>query len=319
MNESLPSLADAYALVASGRLAEAIDIFERRAEQGDGEALFTLGDVYWRGIGAAQDLKRGRDLFQRSSEAGFDVGHRAYTNLLANGIAGEREWKQALARLEEEARGDRLRAYMLELIWAMDLDDEGNPLSVPQAEVMAERPQISLYRHAFTPGECNFLRLIAEPSYERTAIVINPGDPIPAFFRTAEGSVINWLIEDPVSHAINCRLAALSETDVRQGEPMQILRYEEGQEYKPHFDWLDIENRRLMTALIYLNDDYQGGETAFTKIGIKMKGELGDALVFRSDTPEGTFEPLSEHAGLPVTSGTKYLASRWIRERPFAP
>jgi prolyl 4-hydroxylase len=68
-------------------------------------------------------------------------------------------------------------------------------------------------------------------------------------------------------------------------------------------------------APIHLNDDYAGGETAFVKTGLGVRGRKGDALVFSSVGRDGRFEPLSEHAGLPVTSGTKYLASRWIRAR----
>ena len=70
-----------------------------------------------------------------------------------------------------------------------------------------------------------------------------------------------------------------------QGEPLQILRYQPGQEYRPHFDWLDVGNRRVMTALIYLNDDYEGGETAFTKTGLKVKGRTGDVIIFKSEGP----------------------------------
>ena len=43
------------------------------------------------------------------------------------------------------------------------------------------------------------------------------------------------------------------------------------------------------------------------------------ALIFRSALPDRTVDPLSEHAGLPVTSGTKLLASRWIREKRWTP
>ena len=71
----------------------------------------------------------------------------------------------------------------------------------------------------------------------------------------------------------------------------------------------------MMTALIYLNDDYEGGETAFTKTGLKVKGRNGDAHRVPEPGPDGKLDPLSEHAGLPVTRGTKYLASRWIREQ----
>jgi prolyl 4-hydroxylase len=112
---------------------------------------------------------------------------------------------------------------------------------------------------------------------------------------------------------LNRRLAALSGTKVEWGEPLQILRYRPGQQYHPHVDWLGAENPRILTALIYINDENAGGETAFVKSGLKVRGRKGDVLVFSSVDGEGRFEPLSEHAGLPVTSGTKYLTSRWIR------
>ena len=75
------------------------------------------------------------------------------------------------------------------------------------------------------------------------------------------------------------------------------------------------DNRRLLTALIYLNDDYEGGETAFVQTGLKVRGVLGDVLLFDNSLPDGEVDPLAEHAGMPVTRGTKYLATRWIREK----
>jgi prolyl 4-hydroxylase len=55
------------------------------------------------------------------------------------------------------------------------------------------------------------------------------------------------------------------------------------------------------------------------KTGLTVKGRQGDVLVFRNIGPDGGFDPLSEHAGLPVTGGIKYLASRWIREARHTP
>jgi prolyl 4-hydroxylase len=319
MQQSLPPLSEAYALANSGRIHDAIPLVERHAAAGNGEALFLLGDIYWRGFGVDQDFRRGRELFGRAAEAGNPVAQKAWTNLLGSGIAGARDWPQALERLEREAQTDGLRAQMLSVIRAMELDGEGNPLRVPAGERLAERPKVILYPAVFSRAECDFLRLIAEPTYQRTETVLQPGDTIRAFMRTAQGSTIHWIIEDPASHAINRRLAALTETAVNQGEPLQILRYRPGQEYRPHLDFLDEPNRRILTALIYLNDDYEGGETSFTSIGLNVKGRTGDALVFRSQGADGNVEPLSWHAGLPVIRGTKYLASRWIRERAFRP
>ena len=302
----------------AGRTAEALAIIQHHADAGDGEALFALGDMYWRGIGVEQDLGRARELFASASDKAQPVAVRAWTNLLASGTAGQREWRQALTRLEEEARTDGLRANMFALVSAMELDGNGDPLRTPPAEQLSDRLDIKLFRNAFTAAECEFLILLAGPTYERSLIIVED-KAIPDPIRTSDGSAIHWLIEDPASHAINRRLATLSGTSVEQGEPLYVLRYRPGQQYHPHHDWLPPPNRRVKTALIYLNDDYQGGETEFPKIGLKVRGQTGDALVFTSALPNGDLDPLAEHSGLPVTSGTKYLASRWIREHRHTP
>ena len=126
---------------------------------------------------------------------------------------------------------------------------------------------------------------------------------------------MHWLIEDPATHAINRRLAALSGTDVDQGEPLQILRYRPGQEYRPHLDLLVDENPRILTALVYLNEDYAGGETEFVKTGPPGAGPEGRRARLRSRCRDGGMRCAIRACRTPVTSGTKYLASRWIRAR----
>ena len=313
MQQRHPLLSQAATLAQEGRQSEAFAIIERLAAEGEPEALFTLADLHWRGGPVPQDYARARFLFWKASHAGHPVALRAYTNLLASGIAGPPDWPRAMSRLREEAQGDQRRAQMLALIEAMDLDEKGDPKALPTGQRLNDVPMVTAFARAFTPAECDFLMLVAEPTYGESLVKSDTGDDIRDPIRTSDGSTIHWLIEDPAIHAMNRRLAALTGTDVHQGEPVQILRYRPGQQYHPHVDWLGEANARILTALVYLNDDYEGGETAFMQLGIKVKGRKGDVLVFSSIGPDGNFEPRSEHAGLPVTGGTKYLASRWIR------
>lgn len=318
MNHLDQALARATKLAASGRQDEALQLIEQLAQLGHPDSLFTLADCCWRGVGVPKDLARARELFSAASKLGQPMAVRAWTNLLSNGIGGPRRWAEALTRLERESRGDRLRSMMLEVIRAMELDENGNPVRLPPAERISDRPDVRLFRGAFSGAECDFLILLAEPTYERSLVIMD-GRDVPDPIRTSEGSTIHWLIEDPATHAINRRIARLSGTSVEQGEPLQVLRYRPGQQYHPHHDWLPPPNRRVMTTLVYLNEDYEGGETAFVKTGLKVRGRKGDAIAFVSSLPDGELDPLSEHAGLPVISGTKYLASRWIRERRHTP
>jgi prolyl 4-hydroxylase len=248
-----------------------------------------------------------------AAAAGNPVALRACTNLLASGIAGPRDWAGALRRLAEEARSDSRRAQMLSLIAAMALDADGGPRSIPAWRKLGDSPRIALFERAFSPAECDFLILVAEPSFAPSLVGNAPGPDIRDPIRTSDGATLHWLIEDPATHAINRRLAAMSGTAAEQGEPMQILRYQPGQQYRRHVDWLGKDKARVITALVYLNDEYEGGETEFHKAGLKIRGRKGDAIVFVSVGPDGDLDPMSEHAGLPVTNGTKYLASRWIR------
>ncbi|WP_331040153.1 2OG-Fe(II) oxygenase [Allosphingosinicella sp.] len=126
------------------------------------------------------------------------------------------------------------------------------------------------------------------------------------------------MLENPAVHALNRRLAAASGTQVTQGEPLQILRYSPGQEYKAHVDALPVgTNQRILTMLVYLNEDYAGGETKFLETGLGFKGRTGDALLFRNASADGRPDPMARHAGLPVTRGQKLIASRWIRAKPL--
>jgi prolyl 4-hydroxylase len=121
-----------------------------------------------------------------------------------------------------------------------------------------------------------------------------------------------------VVNALNRRIAAFSGTSVAQGEPLQLLCYRPGAEYRAHVDALPSEpNQRILTVLVYLSNDYAGGETHFPRAGLSFRGNPGDALIFSNVTGDGRLDPLAIHAGMPVTSGVKWIASRWIRAQAF--
>jgi prolyl 4-hydroxylase len=311
-----PMLAHAFRLSAAGRNAEGMLIVNQLAAQGDPEALWILADANWRGNMMPINYVRGRELIGRASDAGHPIAARACTNLLSSGIAGPRDWQGALSRLTQEARGDHLRARMLSLIRHMDLDRRGDPRKPPRGQVLSESPHVMLFPRLFSAAECDYLIDAAEPSYAPSLVggadTRDDRDPV----RTSDGATLHWLIEDPAIHALNRRLATASGTAYDQGESMQILRYRPGQQYRDHLDYVPgADNQRIMTALVYLNTGYEGGETAFMKTELRIKGRKGDGIVFRSTLADGRPDQMAEHAGLPVTSGVKYLASRWIRER----
>jgi prolyl 4-hydroxylase len=315
-----PDLTRAIQLSAAGRNPEAVAIIRRLAAANDAEALAMLAELTWRGGMVPQDPVAARHLFRRAGERGHASAGIFYTNLLASGISGPRDWAGALARMADETKISARRQQVAALIAAMPLTADGDPVALPLGEPLSTAPHVTLFRALFTPAECDYLITVATPMMQPSTVNTSTGQPVKDPIRTSDGATIDWMIEDPAVHALNRRLAAISGTDAAQGEALQILRYRPGQQYKPHYDFVRAsENQRHLTALVWLNTGYTGGETAFAKTGLAIKGERGDCLLFRNALPDRSVDPLSEHAGRPVTAGEKLLASRWIREQRWAP
>jgi hypothetical protein len=147
--------------------------------------------------------------------------------------------------------------------------------------------------------------------------------------RTNSVAGSSMLEPDLVMQLARLRIAATIEQAVSQLEPTNILRYEVGQEYGAHYDVIppnEAQNfeadlrafgQRLVTVLVYLNEDYEGGETEFPRLKQRFKGKPGDALIFWNLSQANQLERDSLHAGLPVTRGEKWLLSQWVRERPL--
>jgi len=271
----------------------------------DAEALFAQGAAALR----ADRVAEARELFRRAGEAGSRKAAVIHCNLTASRF----DWEEGLRLLRGLARISLRCRRELEIVEAMA------PGSPPAGEVVSAAPHLTLYRALFTPAECRYLIEAATPMLEPSVVIdAASGRQRPDPVRISDGVGFTLPLENPAVHALGRRIAAASGTDVAQGEPLQVLRYRPGGEYKPHFDAIPgFSNQRILTMLVWLNADYEGGETMFMRTGAKLKGRIGDALLFRNTLPDGTRDPDAGHAGLPVTRGEKLIASRWIRARPF--
>lgn len=279
------------------------------------EALFESAAARLR----AGDPAESRALFARAAAAGSRPAAVIYTNFVAAGVGGAADWPGALALLCELARSGRRSARELELIQKMALNADGSPASIPVAMPVSERPWIMRFDALFTPDECRYLAEAAAPMLQ-PATVVDPatGRQRPDPERVSDGAGFTAPLENPAVHALNRRIAAASGTAVEQGEPLQVLRYRPGGEYRTHLDAIPgFANQRVMTMLVWLNSDYEGGETRFEAPRLSLKGAPGDAILFKNTGREGRPDPASAHCGAPVASGEKFIASRWIRERRF--
>jgi predicted 2-oxoglutarate/Fe(II)-dependent dioxygenase YbiX len=88
-----------------------------------------------------------------------------------------------------------------------------------------------------------------------------------------------------------------------------MLKYSTGQEYHAHYDG-GTGSGRSLSAIVYLNDDYEGGHVEFVNYGVKIKPKPGMLLLFPSSYAY-------RHIAHPVTSGTKYAIVTWLHDRPL--
>ena len=193
----------------------------------------------------------------------------------------------------------------------------------------AGSPRAAMIDGLLTLNECQELIGFAFDRGLRQSSVVDDetGDHIEHQARTST-SVALKRGETPLIAALEARLSALTGWPTDRAEGLQVLRYQPGQQYKPHFDafrsdqaggrrQLERGGQRVSTTVIYLATPVGGGETAFPTSNLKFKPRAGGAVFFHDLDPLGRIEPSSLHAGNAVTEGEKIVATYWQREGVF--
>ena len=145
-----------------------------------------------------------------------------------------------------------------------------------------------------------------------------------AAFRTSETCDLDPA--DLVVAEVDEVIAALLGLSADLSEPTQGQRYAPGQEFKPHTDTFEPtgadyylhcaeSGNRSWTAMIYLNEPEDGGATRFKTIGKTIHPEAGKLLAWNNLLPDGRPNPATLHQGMKVRRGTKYIVTKWFRER----
>ncbi len=191
-----------------------------------------------------------------------------------------------------------------------------------------DQPQVLLFDNMLSAAECEALIALAEPRLARSTVVDEQlGDARPHADRTSAGG---WFQrgEDPLIQRIEARLAEVLNWPLDHGEGLQVLRYGVGGEYRAHFDYfnpthpgsqqhLRTGGQRVGTCILYLGEVAAGGGTRFPSLGFEVRPTQGAALYFASVDAQGVEDAATLHAGVPVIEGVKYIATKWLRERPY--
>ena len=203
---------------------------------------------------------------------------------------------------------------------APSIQIDGHTVSV---STCVDEPPLRVLEGLLGDTECTQLIELARPRLQRALTVDDDGKQQIDQRRTSEGMFFT-LGELPLIRQIEQRLAGLLGVPASHGEGLQVLHYLPGQEYQPHFDWFDPElpgfdaitrdgGQRIASVVMYLNTPEQGGGTAFPELGLTVTARCGSAVYFAYEGGD----PSSLHAGLPVMRGEKWIATKWLRERPY--
>ncbi|EIL93940.1 MULTISPECIES: 2OG-Fe(II) oxygenase [Rhodanobacter] len=228
--------------------------------------------------------------------------------------------KLPLAALNAAAPGASPRGLRTRHPEAPEVDVDGHLVGI---SLSVENPALRVLENLLAAEECEELIALAQPRLKRALTVASDGSNQVDQRRTSEGMFFT-LNELPLVGRIEQRLATLLGMPVSHGEGLQILHYLPGQEYEPHFDWFDpqqpgydtitaVGGQRVASVVMYLNTPAQGGGTAFPELGLTVTARRGAAVYFAYEGGDQQ----SLHAGLPVQRGEKWIATKWLRERPY--
>lgn len=279
------------------------------------------------------DQLRCLQLLERATSLGDVIAARLFLERLARG-EGDKPQPDAAHELRVQLRARGIKALPdiavpdyapnVSAPGVLSMEDVLEPVAL-ESRVM--RPRVSTVDGLLSAEECRLLIANAEVHLQRSRTVDpETGLPMEQEIRTSSDAAFDAILEDLALRAVQLRMASAAGVPLDHAEHLVVLRYEPGQEYRPHRDYRppsSIERdrpqagNRLRTICVYLNDVEAGGQTEFPIAALKVEPRPGRAVVFDNLHADGTPDADSLHAGLPVERGEKWLATLWLRQAPY--
>jgi prolyl 4-hydroxylase len=314
------------------------DDLRERARSGDARALLALGQRLLFGNGVQAAPHEGHACITEAAKRGSAEATAQLALFAAWGVLRPQDWTEALDLLLRAAelgwspaqRELRFLARGSGTDWRalrgqVDLAAWRTPRP---ARVISSAPRINAIDAFATADECQWLIERARGSLRRAQIYRKDGPGfVEAGTRTNSEADYTFGNADLVLRLVIERIAQAADTSPATFEVAKLLHYEPGQYFAPHCDFQETatpalaeevarRGQRVATVLVYMNDDYTGGETEFPLLGLRHRAAKGDALLFWNVRPSGTLDYDTLHAGLAPTQGVKWVLSQWIRDRP---
>ncbi len=186
--------------------------------------------------------------------------------------------------------------------------------------------EIYLVKDFIKPDEREYLKALIKGKLERSKTM---GDQFPAISEFRTSSTSNMDEHDEVVKAIDARIADLMGIEAINGELTQGQHYAEGQTFRAHCDFMHESQshwkiarreggQRVWTAMAYLDDEMEGGDTKFVRAGFSIRPVAGMLVLWANMNRDGLPNWLTLHEGIPVAKGEKTIITKWYRERRWA-
>jgi hypothetical protein len=324
------------------------DDLRRVARKGDARAMMELGARLLVGADVAQNPEEAATWLSAAADHDHVPALELLATIRAAGVLALPDWGGALDLLGKAAAIGSAAAQRQLVLLATGLRAPSDPrdaalawreaigkidisawMTPPPRIPICEAPRVRKAAPFAGPAVCDWIRG-KTVGRMRAGTMYHPDlrmeqvDP----HRSCGDFQFDILSTDLIVQAVRERIAALTKLPILAMEPPRVFHYDLGQEIKPHYDRFGNADRgygveggyrgdRIVTFLLYLNDDFDGGDLDFPKAGFRAKGAKGDAIYFAHVDIKGEQDPLSLHAGMKVTRGEKYVLSQWIHDRPF--
>jgi prolyl 4-hydroxylase len=328
----------------AGRHDDAINALARAAQSGDIEAMTELGKRLVIGDRAPSMPTEGTSMLLDAAKAGNADAALRLATMKALGAHMPQSWDDAIGLLlfaaergSESARGQLATlAGHAEAVrdpatdWrrmagSVDLDFW---LAAPRGTTLSAEPLVRVFPEFVTDAACAWLIERAQPKLRR-ALIYDPvaGKDIADHMRTNSAAGFDLVQADVVQVAVQSRMSAASGSPLHHMEGATVLHYSPGEQITNHYDFVnpkipnyeqEIRKRgqRIATFLVYLNDDYEGGETDFPNLNLRYHGGKRAGILFSNALPDGAPDLRMVHAGLPPRDAEKWLMTQFIRNRP---
>jgi prolyl 4-hydroxylase len=311
--EALAALGERLLADGPGRQDEALKLLHAAAVANHPDAARLLARAIVRDITDRQHWRVGLDWLARAAMLG-SIAAQIELGFLA-GEGG--------AILEAVSQGRPLPATLWERLHrAVDVAAwTATPPSPAQIRTASSQPLVQVIEGFASPEVCDWIVHWARPRLTPSTSYDRQGGRSVASHYTASPEL------DFVVTAVIHRIAVLTGALSTGREGTSVLRYQPGQAFEPHYDFMDPrvpelaaelarEGQRDMTFLLSLTDDFDGGETDFPKAQVRYKGRKGDAVLWRNVTSAGLPDYDALHAGLATTRGEKWAFVRVCSRGP---